>query len=283
MSDELATPGAEYTKYSDMFSSATSYSAAVQDAWVGRSERDGLSLPVHSARIEYSLEEPQWHQSPLNVSINYQQSLECHSVSQWLSQIQKQTPPASMASEASGSRHTSQALPPSVFTQSSLTAVKLPDLQHPRPRRAYVPSWQKETEFDVRQFVSANPGPGSSVCDALPIIEDGVSEASEEDYMDEEWEFDDDNEEDEVMEDVPVDVAYGGSSQPSSWTAHASFRGDEVRQNTSFSSGSRTSLDSTSLLFQPVSDSVRYPQPCVIPESATYDGPFHPYYLGSAL
>ena len=67
------------------------------------------------------------------------------------------------AAQSMSSMHTSSPIPPSV-----------PELQHPKPVRAWLPSWQTATEFNVNEFVASsshinNPQPPApEPCHAAP-------------------------------------------------------------------------------------------------------------------
>lgn len=174
------------------------------------------------------------------------------------------------------------ALPPSAFvhTQPAVPAA-MPDLQHPRPQRAFVPDWQGQTEFDLKQFVKESwsgatsptpqdaPQPRYSYdAAAAPAscsgsaetegVEQGEMEEYDEDEemeMDEGWEEDDDDansdqgtgeDETELCQERPGDAPAAS----------------EVCIGPSMGLGfgrSRT-LDANCLLYQPIAGYVRWPE-----------------------
>ncbi|GJE86265.1 hypothetical protein PsYK624_023450 [Phanerochaete sordida] len=71
------------------------------------------------------------------------------------------------------------ALPPAPpHTPQSLQAAapqELPELQHPKPWRPYVPSWQTATEFDLAQFVPPQPAPPAACTADVPPCQAGPS------------------------------------------------------------------------------------------------------------
>lgn len=71
------------------------------------------------------------------------------------------------------------ALPPAPpHTSQSLQAAApqgLPELQHPKPWRPYVPSWQTATEFDLAQFVPPQPARSAARTADAPPCQAGPS------------------------------------------------------------------------------------------------------------
>ena len=180
------------------------------------------------------------------------------------------------------------ALPPSAFvhTQPPVPAA-MPDLQHPRPQRAFVPAWQKQTEFDLKQFVkeswsgatspaprdapqprysyeAAAPAPscsGSAEAEGVEPDEMEEYDEDEEMEMDEGWEDDDDEDEDANSDQgIGQDETELCQNRPCDGPAAAA----EVSVGPSMGLGtlgfgSRT-LDANCLLYQPIADYVRWPE-----------------------
>ena len=164
---------------------------------------------------------------------------------------------------------------PSAVPASDLAPLSMPDLQHPRPRRSYIPPWQLETEFDVKQFVAparsrhtspgASPPPTYDYLAEFPlfsaqtnaegaeggdvVVDDVDSYAEPEDWKIEE---DADAEADQGMETDAADASYD--------TIRLDPPYSEIDAGTGMGLGrcART-LDSQSLLYQPIPDYVRCP------------------------
>lgn len=146
----------------------------------------------------------------------------------------------------------------------SVTAVAVPELKHPRPQRAFVPSWQTAPDFDAEQFLTGGRGSRSHHVALSPrsqgAIESGhhtaepLSGSDSGDDMDEDWDddfdFDDlENPGEEIDADLtargPIDVDAGRSVGlgSSTWT-----------------------LDSDSILYKPVATPLR----CLIDSDALW-------------
>lgn len=79
----------------------------------------------------------------------------------------------SMASAAQSmtSMHTSSSIPP--FIAAPIPPPPMPELQHPKPIRAWLPSWQTATEFNVNEFLASSSQikpqpPALGPCHAVP-------------------------------------------------------------------------------------------------------------------
>lgn len=141
-----------------------------------------------------------------------------------------------------------------------VTAVAAPELQHPRPQRAFVPSWQTAPDFNAEHFLAGAAetrgessrqdilplGPQSSATlEAIEHTNEDFTGSDSGDDLDEDWDDDlefEENPSEEIDADscahglADVDVGPGIGLGSSTWT-----------------------LDSNSILYKPVATPLRCP------------------------
>lgn len=129
------------------------------------------------------------------------------------------------------------------------TVQSAPVVHAPRPRRPYIPPWQCDPNIDLDQYLTVPNNPNNTPCQS--VAGDGsldtVMEESAElgDLTEEDEEFEDDQGELDSEEDGDMveDIENGHWTHPAPLVDQFAFTG---------------TLDSSSLLFQSVSDSVKF-------------------------
>ncbi|KAF7794359.1 hypothetical protein EIP86_005493 [Pleurotus ostreatoroseus] len=183
----------------------------------------------------------------------------------------------------------SYGLPPAAFMQPQPAA--MPDLQHPRPKRAFTPAWQEQTEFDLAEFVKSSPRSAvapSPIRNATQQVysfygapshvetvgQEGFEDMDEDDAMDEDE--DEDEEDWDLEDDAELDQSIM-DAEPCALLPHDCHATGPSNATLGMGSGSRMGrgfstqpLNPQSLLFQPVADYVRCPDlaPAYVPTFA---------------
>lgn len=173
---------------------------------------------------------------------------------------------------------TGQHDPPSLLIEQQLShfssITPVPELQHPRPQRAFGPSWTTAPDFNAEEFLATDPkapSPTRITPDSQRQAglsgetegQDAGSECYESDgdvTMDEDW--DDDFDEDPNTEEA--------ANQVNIWAI--SPAAVEVGQGIGLGSLTRT-LDSDSILYQPVATPLRCPNDSIL-SWASIVGPY---------